>query len=217
LDTVSFNAELVELIQSVNNAGVNGIWEARLDKKPPITERNRRQFITEKYVGKKYVEELERPNAYLRRAVAERSVLNVLRALASRANPNSSVDPADVQVAGDGNKVESEPILTFALRTAPSTARIFPIAELLILNSASLPLTPPVGLSPGAVNYLNAKFAREAGGPSFSQSDSSASSHGNASHAPVALPSSFDKETRSDPRRGPNNMGDKFHKRLSGF
>lgn len=214
LDTVSFNAELMELIQSVNNAAVNSIWEAQLERRPAVTDASRRQFITEKYVEKKHVAELARPNAYLRRAVAEQSVIDVLRALASRANPNSSIDPAD---AGDLAKLESESVLIYALRTAPPSARVFPIAELLLLNSATLPQQIPAGLPPAAANYLRAKLAREAG--SGSPSDAAAQPYGaglptSASHSHSSSP--LEKE-RPDPRRSLNNVSGKIHKRLSGL
>jgi Arf-GAP/SH3 domain/ANK repeat/PH domain-containing protein len=150
LDTVSFTPELIELIQAVTNGQVNSIWERNLFQKSQINEKTRRTFISEKYVEKKFVRPLDRPNAELRKAVGDQDVLKVLESLASRANPNSSVD---------GEHAES--MLVYALRSAPRDAKTFPLAELLILNSATVPATTPTGLSSCAKVYLASKIARE--------------------------------------------------------
>lgn len=176
LDTVSFTPELVELMHSVNNAKMNKIWEAKLGSRSfkQTPEFNRMSFITEKYVEKKFIKTLERPNAHLRKAVAEQDLIGVVASLVSRANPNSTV----AVVSGDttsaagshhpmslSKKHEEESIFLFALRSAPPGAKTFPVAELLLLNSASLPTAIPTWCSPAVVLYLKRKLPKDTQAP----------------------------------------------------
>lgn len=142
LDTVSFTQDLVGALTSVSNSVMNGIWEARLPQKQPISEKNRLTFVTGKYVEKLYVREAEKPNAELRQAVVEQNVPRVAAALAARANANVTSD-------------DDEPILITSLRSAPAGSRSFPIAEILILNGAQVPPKMPQGLSSAAQSFLN--------------------------------------------------------------
>lgn len=171
LDTVSFTPELIILIKSVNNAIINSIWEAKLPqpKSPTKITENRAAFIREKYIEKKYVNILDRPNAYLRQAVQQKDIIGILRALASRANTNtfistgddattSSLDPS----AGPDPGAE-ENMIMYALRTAPGTNTTFPVAELLILNTLNTTIPASAMSSPdlskAAIRYLNHKIA----------------------------------------------------------
>lgn len=150
LDTHSFTPEVLELLKCVSNGCVNKIWEHNLSQKPVINADNRAAFITGKYVERKYLQAVERPNAVLRQAVADRDVQAVLLALASRANPNSTVDSGEIE----------EPILVYSLRRLPPNATTFPITELLLLNSAQLPNKVSTTLSTGAQSYLRRKIGQ---------------------------------------------------------
>lgn len=141
LDTVSFTKDLVDAFKEVSNSKMNSIWEARLTTKPVITDRNRLQYITEKYVEKAYIREIEKPNAALRRAIADQDLLKACTALAARANPNASSD-------------EGEPLIIEALRCSPPDTTIFKIAEVLVVNGASIPTIIPDNLSPAAKTFL---------------------------------------------------------------
>lgn len=182
LDTVSFTPEVVELIKSVSNQVINGIWEQNLDN--TNNEKKRRQdrmgYITEKYIEKKFLETIERPNARLREAVKALDLQGMLAALANRANPNMIVDEIS----------DGESVLLYSLRVAGETdSKIFPLTELLLLNSATLPTTIPNNLSPSARQYLAKKIAKEAG----------------SSSASPCPPDTTDKK----------NVGSKIQKRLS--
>ncbi|CAN6612928.1 hypothetical protein TRVA0_005S01816 [Trichomonascus vanleenenianus] len=145
LDTVSFNPDLVALIKSVSNEKMNQIWEAGLAQKTgSISSDNkaRATFITEKYVEKKYVRPVERPNSSLRQAVVNGDVIEVIHSLASRANADS-VDEDNVSMLLHSLRVT---------RVPP-----FKIPELLVLNSATVPATVPDFLSDEAKAYLAKK------------------------------------------------------------
>lgn len=165
LDTVSFTPEVVTLIKSVNNSIINSIWEATLPhpKNPVKVTENRAAFIREKYIEKKYVQILDRPNAYLRTEVQNKDVIGILRALASRANTNILID------TGEGEDKTEESIIIYSLRTAPASATVFPIVELLLLNTpehSSLPLTAASGahMSSAAWQYLQSKLGNKSVG-----------------------------------------------------
>lgn len=182
LDTVSFTPEVVELIKSVSNQVINGIWEQNLDN--TNNEKKRKQdrmgYITEKYIEKKFLDTIERPNAQLRESVKTLNLQGMLAALANRANPNMIVDEVS----------DGESILLYSLRVAGETdSKIFPLTELLLLNSATLPTTVPNNLAPSARQYLAKKLAKEAG----------------SSSASPCPPDSSDKK----------NVGAKIQKRLS--
>lgn len=156
LDTVSFTPDFVELVKHVNNGLVNSIWEAKLPKpkNPAKIIEHRMSFIREKYIEKRYVNVLGKPNAVLRTAVQSRNVADILAALASRANTNTPMD-------SDDNGEAESPVL-YSLRTAAPGATTFPIAELLVLNSAEVSSTPvslaSLGkLSSAAILYLKSK------------------------------------------------------------
>lgn len=151
LDVGAFTPSLRSALLSVSNACLNNIWE---ELHPPTSKlaataspQARLEFITEKYVEKRFVREIPKPNTALRKAIAACDIPSVCAALASRANPNA--------VSDDG-----EPMLVLALRCEPDPeTSVFPSAEILIKNGATVP--PPdaqyVGLTKNALLYLEAK------------------------------------------------------------
>lgn len=185
LDTVSFTPDLVELIKSVNNSIVNSIWEQNYPqpKNTNYIAEHRVEFIRAKYIEKKYVNILDRPNTVLRNAVKNRNVKEVLQALASRANPSTQMihqtipsDDAATQSGAvsqpeDEHGSLDESLVMYSLRTSPRDAVTFPITELLILNSADLPSVPISQqalnkLSPNAYKYLMTKVGNREGAKS---------------------------------------------------
>ncbi|VVT49929.1 uncharacterized protein SAPINGB_P002514 [Magnusiomyces paraingens] len=154
LDTVSFTNDFIDLVKCVNNNLVNSIWEAKLPKPKQTTKiiENRVAFIREKYIEKKYVDMVSKPNAVLRTAVQNKDVSGILSALASRANASTPMD-------AEG---EPESPLVYSLRMTPPGSTTFPIAELLVLNSVegALPTVSAAAaskLSPAALLYLKNK------------------------------------------------------------
>lgn len=150
LDVGAFTPSLRVALFAVSNARLNAVWEELMPPTekpaPTATPKTRLKFITEKYVEKRFVRELPKPNAALRRAIAARDIPEVCAALASRANPNA--------VSDDG-----EPMLVLALRCEPADSAIFPAAEVLIKNGAAVPGADVTfgGLSAHALRYLEAK------------------------------------------------------------
>jgi len=149
LDTGAFTPSLDTALLSVSNEMINKIWEARIGPNrkisPDASGHARTKYVTEKYVEKQFIEELEKPNAVLRRAIREQNIPLLCAALASRANPNS-VSDAD------------EPVVIDALRSAGPLDSVFPAAEVLVKNGASVPpLSAYSGLSTHAYDYLAAR------------------------------------------------------------
>lgn len=150
LDIGAFTPSLQEALLSVSNSIINQIWEAKLPPQnklsPTANAQTRLKFITEKYVEKRFIEEIQKPMAALRRAISMREIPSILAALASRANPNG-VSDAD------------EPLLIDALRCSEQGDTTFPAAEILIKNGATVPPVSEVyeGLSSRALAYLNEK------------------------------------------------------------
>lgn len=143
LDTSSFTPDLVAAFTKVSNDQMSAIWEARLSPEARPTQFSgnvRLKFIGEKYVEKQWIQELEKPNTALRRAIAEQNIMKISAALAARANPNGRSD-------------EDEPMVIYALRCAPPNAQIFPCAALLLVNGATPPQSTP-GLTPSQEAFL---------------------------------------------------------------
>lgn len=144
LDTSSFTQDLLAAFTRVSNDQMNAIWEAKLspESRPhQFSGNSRLKFIGEKYVEKQWIQELEKPNTVLRRAIAEQDVVKMSAALAARANPNGRSD-------------EDEPMVVYALRCAPPDAHIFPCAAVLIINGASVPPESPAGLNQAQETFL---------------------------------------------------------------
>lgn len=151
LDTGAFTSSLRCALLAVSNDQINQIWEAQLPSErkisPDASSQARVKFVSEKYVEKQYIREVKKPNAALRRAIAEQNVHGVCAALASRANPNG-VSDAD------------EPMLILALRSVPPTDVMFPAAEVLLKNGAYVPARVYEGLSENAQTFLSARKAQ---------------------------------------------------------
>lgn len=204
LDTVSFTPELISLIKSVSNSVINSIWEARLPqpKNPAKVAENRAAFIREKYMEKKYVDILDRPNAYLRTAVQNKDIVGILKALASRANTNTCMPvPSGDEVGssqGSGTGADEETVIMYALRNTSSASTSFPIAELLILNTPELSAAIPSdaattsALSPHATKYIQQKIS-----PKSSSKSSSNSQPPSSSMPPPPVPGSSGAGPRS--------------------
>lgn len=210
LDTVSFTPELISLLKSVCNAQLNSVWEGELKQEKPFPLPNRLSFITEKYVEKKYIRPLERPNAELRKAVTEQDLIQILRALASRANPNATVtettnnSPTEESISG--KEIDKGiPLLLYAFKCAPKDSTIFPVVELLMLNGAQSPTeTLPIPeLSEAANKYLQKR-----------QSQLSRKLTVNTS-TPANNATSPNSSYVLSPDKKAGNMGAKLQKRLS--
>lgn len=230
LDTVSFTPELIDLIKSVNNSVINSIWEAKLGhpKNPSHIAENRAAFIREKYIEKKYVQILDRPNAYLRTAVQQKDVIGILKALASRANTNTIINTNDTKPgsmplsqSGSSPNNNEESMIMYALRMAPSTCTSFPIVELLILNTAELQpsLYNPASanLSPAAKQYLTRKISPKASTSGSSAGSISIHASNSASNSSHVISSSAPSASTAMISSGKEDKkgGSKFQKRLS--
>ncbi|KAF1815506.1 ArfGap-domain-containing protein [Eremomyces bilateralis CBS 781.70] len=181
LDPSSFTPDVVELILTIGNRVSNMIWESRpvdtIPKPLPTSTREQRlKYITAKYVDRALVTPISRtlshfptPDDTLLASVKQNDINHVLYALAVRANPNATdrsrnthvvylaLAAADPASPADTSSPSSTP-------PPPSTGprKAFPLAELLLLNGASLPTTPPpFPLSGPAKMYLDAKRERE--------------------------------------------------------
>lgn len=185
LDTVSFTPDLIELLKGVSNSTVNSIWEAKLPR-PKVTQRiveHRLGFIRNKYVDKKYLEEVPKPNALLRSSVKSKDITGILAALASGANPSTQmIDLSD-------DSIEGEPLVLYSLRHSPPAATVFPIVEALVLNSAdifniAINSAQVSKLTPGAIQYLKTKTNSREGANS-----QVAAALNNAAHVASVVPS----------------------------
>lgn len=218
LDTVSFTAEVISLIKSVNNSIINSIWEATLPhpKNPAKIAENRAAFIREKYIEKKFVQILDRPNAYLRIAVQNKDVIGILRALASRANTNILINK------DDGDDQTEESIITYSLRTATPSCTVFPIVELLLLNtpeqsSVALGAINDAQMSNAAWHYLQTKLGNKSPSTNkpISANKLSAPSGSVASSASHSSPGAAGVSSNSGTTPGKQTTTGKFQKRLS--
>ena len=101
LDTVSFTADIVEIIVQIGNRLSNQIWEAKLDpsQKPnaQATRDQRLRFITDKYVERTYVTPISATLSHystadetLLASIKKNDIQQVLYAIALRANPNAA-------------------------------------------------------------------------------------------------------------------------------
>lgn len=153
LDVGAFTPSLRAAFDEVNNESMNEIWEARLPPNRKITpdasNKARAKFVTEKYVEKQYISELEKPNSVLRRAISERDIPKICTAIASRANPNGVSD-------------DDEPMIILALRSALPDETTFPAAEVLIKNGAH---PPPMGVYGGLSEVAQAYLASKQSQP----------------------------------------------------
>ena len=190
LDTVSFTADIVEIIMSIGNRLSNQIWEAKLDptfKPPPQASRDQRlRFITDKYVERLYVNPISTTLSHystadetLLASVKKNDIHQVLYALALRANPNATdrsrnthavflalaaADPASPQSASVSSSVANSPSPRNTNAPPGKKLPAFPIAELLLQNGGELPASMPAfPLSMAAKEYIEQRTAKSGG------------------------------------------------------
>lgn len=182
LDITSFTTDIVELLLLIGNRVSNMVWEAKLDQvikpSPQATREQRLKFITAKYVDRAYVCPISStlshygtPDETLLASVKKNDIQGVLYAIALGANTNSAdrsrnthsvflalaandpVSPA-ATVSAPGNS--PRPL------TSPAKATAFPIAELLVQNGATIPITlPAFPLSTSAQLYIDQKSGKD--------------------------------------------------------
>ena len=189
LDTVSFTADIVEIIMQVGNRLSNQIWEAKLDPSqkahPQATRDQRLRFITDKYVERLYVNPISStlshystPDETLLASVKKNDIQQVLYAIALRANPNTTdrsrnthavflalaaADPASPYGTSTSTSAAGSPssrASTAAGRKLPA----FPIAELLLQNGGEIPANlPAFPLSAAAQLYVEQRNVKSNG------------------------------------------------------
>ncbi|KAK2628186.1 hypothetical protein QTJ16_002832 [Diplocarpon rosae] len=178
LDITSFTTDIVELLLLVGNRVSNMVWEARLDPSskpsPQATREERLRFITAKYVERAFVEPISSTlsrfataDEILLAAIKKNDIQQVIYALALKANPNvldksrgthsvflalAAADPASPSSAASPSRPETS-----------TKVVAFPIAEMLVQNSAEIPAAlPAFPLSRSAALYIEQKSGRGA-------------------------------------------------------
>jgi Arf-GAP with SH3 domain, ANK repeat and PH domain-containing protein len=181
---------------------------------PQASRDQRLRFITAKYTERAFVEKLSPSRSHfptadetLLASIKKNAIRDVAYALALHANPNvvdrsrgthavflalAAADPAAP------SPIPSPP--SSGMKTGDATSgssstpvrKVFPVAELLLLNGADLPLqTPPIPLSRASRDYLEAKVelrsGRRPGNPSQTTPVPSTSSRG-AGHLSTSVP-----------------------------
>ena len=178
LDTISFTADLVELLLLVGNRVSNMIWEARLDRnqKPgPSASRDQRlRFITSKYVDRNHIDPLSAATSpfpssadeTLLSAIKKNDIQAAIYGLAVKGNPNvtdrsrgthavflalAAADPATPSSFERGVSPPASGSTAGTTMSTPQIVKPFPLAELLLQNGAEIPHSaPPILLSPNA-------------------------------------------------------------------
>jgi Arf-GAP/SH3 domain/ANK repeat/PH domain-containing protein len=183
LDPNAFTQDVIEIFLTVGNRISNAIWEAKLDRtqksNPQSTREQRLRFITSKYADRAYVQPLSASQSHfvtadetLLASIKKNDIENVVYALALRANPNvldksrsthavflalAAADPASPSASstptpGGSPSHPSAP---------PPSRKSFPVAELLLLNGANIPTSPPpIPLSLSGRIYLDTKTSQ---------------------------------------------------------
>ena len=178
LDIYSFTNDIVELLMLVGNRVSNMIWEAKLDRSlKPTSGSSREQrlkFITTKYVERLYVEPVGQfvtPEDTLLTSIKKNEVQGVLLAIAQKANVNAHDRSRNTHavflalVAADPAHAGGAPVPGSPPASAPTSAKAFPIAELLVQNGAEIPIEPaPIPLSAGGKLYVEQRTARASAG-----------------------------------------------------
>ena len=183
LDTQSFTTDIVECLLQVGNRISNMVWESKLplDIKPhgqTATRDQRLRFITAKYVDRAYITPISgNPQSHyatadetLLASIKKNDIQGVLYALANRANPNATdrsrnthcvflalaaADPATPTGASS-----THPASPHSKQTS-NTPLAFPIAEILVQNSAVIPQTlPAFPLSQNAHTYIDQRTGK---------------------------------------------------------
>jgi len=183
LDTLAFTSDIVEIIMQVGNRLSNQVWEARLDptsKLTPLGSRDTRlRFITEKYVNRVYVSPstYHSPDEHLLASVKKNDIVQVLHAIALKANPNThdksrnthvvflaliAADP--VQPGGPSPSVSPR---TSSGPQPVKPAASFPVAEMLLQNGGEVPRTlPAFPLSAAAEQFVEQRRPKTGNGVS---------------------------------------------------
>ena len=179
LDTVSFTVDIVELIMAIGNSSSNRIWEARLDPankpNPSWSWDDRRQFVTDKYVRRSYVSPISTtvsafgtPDETLIASIKRNDILQVLYALALRANPDATDKSRNTHAvflalaAADPASPHASPPIPLGAAGAGARPTAFPVAELLLQNGGEIPRSMPAfPLSVAAQQYFEQKRAKE--------------------------------------------------------
>ncbi|KAF2671408.1 ArfGap-domain-containing protein [Microthyrium microscopicum] len=185
LDPNAFTQDVVEILLTLGNRTSNNVWEAKLDRalkpNPQSSREQRLRFITSKYSERAFVAPISSTLSHygsadetLLASIKKNDIANVAYALALQASPNvvdksrsthaiylalAAADPASPGGMPSPNLSEhpSPP----QQPNAPPTRKPFPIAELLILNGATLPIAPPpIPLSRSARLYLESKASQ---------------------------------------------------------
>jgi Arf-GAP with SH3 domain, ANK repeat and PH domain-containing protein len=158
---------------------------------PQATRDQRLRFITAKYTERAFVEKLSPTRSHFSTAdetllasIKKNDITEVAHALALDANPNvvdrsrgthavflalAAADPASPSPGpsppGSSRRADGSTAgLTGGTATTPTMRNPFPVAELLLLNGADLPIAPPpIPLSRAGRDYLEAKLEQKSG------------------------------------------------------
>lgn len=188
LDTVSFTADIVEIIMQIGNRLSNQIWEARLDpttKLQPQGSRDQRlRFITDKYVERLFVNPISTTLSHFSTAddtlitsVKKNDIQQVLYAIALKANPNATdrsrnthavflalaaADPASPYgIASGPPSAAGSPITRAISGSSAKKLPSFPVAEFLLQNGGEIPDKPPAfPLSAPAQQFIEQRSNR---------------------------------------------------------
>ena len=174
LDIYSFTNDIVELLLLIGNRVSNMIWEARLDQNqkphPNSTRDQRLRFITAKYVERAYVmpaAPAHTPEETLLTSIKRNEIQGVLQAIAQRANVNAH-DRSRNTHAVFLALAAADPAYSPGAASAPAhstatSAKAFPVAELLVQNGAEIPSdAAPIPLSSTSQLYIEQRTARAA-------------------------------------------------------
>jgi Arf-GAP/SH3 domain/ANK repeat/PH domain-containing protein len=184
LDPNAFTTDVIEVLLTLGNQRSNAIWEATMDPTlkptPQATRDQRLRFITSKYGDRAFVASISPSTSHFGTAdetliasIKQNAITDVAYALALRANPNvvdrsRGTHAIFLALAAADPAMPSPPPVTSSISrpigTPPTVRKAFPIAELLMLNGAELPSTPPpIPLSRAGQEYLNLKLDQRSG------------------------------------------------------
>lgn len=191
-------------LSPVSNSSTSELPESLPQKPGSHSNREARlRFITAKYSDRAFVltpdgqvptKNAPADDTLLITAIKKNSTQSVLHALALRANPNATdrsrathavylalaaADPAFSDAVASSPSTSPTPSPSSNSTVAAAPRRPFPIAELLLLNGATLPTAPPpIPLSRSARAYLEAKReSRNRTGPMLGPSRAKPLSH----------------------------------------
>ena len=172
LDVHSFTNDIVELLMLIGNRISNMVWEALLDRSlkpnPTATRDQRLKFITAKYVERAFVEPVSQygtADDTLLTSIKKHDIQGVLQSIAQRANVNAHDRSRNTHAvflalaAAD----PARPSSSHSETPPPAAVKAFPMAELLVQNSAEIPVElPAIPLSAAAKLYIDQRTTRAA-------------------------------------------------------